>query len=86
MKCRGGWGWDGNALPIGTEAQAGGVGRRVRLEKHNEGGETKCAPRRPGVEAADWEDPACWRALGEPAARGCPHPSPALHTKDPASC
>lgn len=25
----GGWGWDGNALPIGSEAQAGGVGRRA---------------------------------------------------------
>lgn len=27
----GGWGWDGNALPIGTGAQAGGVGRRASL-------------------------------------------------------
>lgn len=63
-----GWGRDGNALPIGTEAPARGVGRRASPEKPGEGGEMRRAPRRAGVGAAE-SGPL--RASEEPAARGC---------------
>lgn len=68
----GGWGWDGNALPIGTEAQAGGVGRRASWEQPSEGGETRRTPRR---ERGGGRGKTAPRAVGrseEPAARGCP--------------
>lgn len=65
------------------------MGRRARLEKPSEAREMKCAPWRQGLEAAGRGAPEGRRASEEPAARGCPHPSPALHTKGPrvpASC
>lgn len=74
----GGWGWDGNALPIGTQGWPGGRG---------EEGAPASGPARVG------EPPRARTSTREGAGASRPgaarHPSPALHTKgpgDPASC
>lgn len=76
-KCRGGWGWDGNALPIGTEAQAGGVGKGRALSSPEEGGGRRDAPpegKWRGDAAGPTGTPAGRQASKEPAVGGCPAP------------
>lgn len=59
----GGWGWDADALPIGTQGGLGGVGRRARR---------RASERRLGGAAAH---PHAGRGGGL-AAGGCPPPLP----------
>lgn len=64
-----------SAPPIGTKAQAGGVGRRALQEKPGEGGEKKLAPRGEGWKPQIW-GPGGQASDGGARSQGLPPPLP----------